>query len=172
MRGALIEMLAEQALADVAIGALAERAGVGYATFFRHYRDKEALLADIADALIADLLVRMVPFVLAGDGLAAFHALAATVEESRGLCHALLTGAGDAMRHTITERAIAQSMAAPDTSPSWLPRELAVTHMVGAVLTILTWWLEREPSLSTDDMAAILHRLVLAPVMSDRHTSS
>ena len=30
--------------------AIAARAGVGYATFFRHYADKDALLADVVES--------------------------------------------------------------------------------------------------------------------------
>jgi AcrR family transcriptional regulator len=169
LRRALIDMIAEKPFADIAIAALAERARVGYATFFRHYPDKEALLAEIADALIADLLARMVPFIAIGDGKAAVHALVAGIEEERALCGALLTGAGDAMRRTLTDCAIAQSLAAPGTSPSWLPRDLAVVHLVGATLTILTWWLEQKPSPPIDDLACILHRLVIAPALPTGH---
>ncbi len=165
LRAALTAMLGEQPFADIAIAALTKRAGVGYATFFRHYPDKEALLAEIADALIADLIARMVPYIVAGDGLSAVRALVARIEEERVLCRALLIGAGDEMRRTITERAIAQSLAAPGALPSWLPRELAVRHLVSAALTILTWWFEQESPMSTDDLSAILYRLVIAPAM-------
>lgn len=165
LRRALVEMIGEQPFAEIAIAALAERASVGYATFFRHYRDKEALLAEIADALIADLLIEMVPFIVAGDGLAAVKTLVTRIEEQRALCRALLTGAGNEIRQTITERAVAQSLAAPTASPGWLPHDLAVVHLVGATLTILTWWLEAESPQSADNVASILHRLVIAPAM-------
>ena len=168
LRTALIDLIGERQFGDISVAALTERAGIGYATFFRHYPDLAAMLAEIADGLIAELLELLVPLLRARDGLAVMRALTAEVAARRQLAHALLTGAGDSMRQTITRRAIEQAMAAPTDTPGALPRELAVTHLVGATLTILTWWLDRAPEMAADDVAAILDRLVLAPVLADQ----
>lgn len=165
LRTALIDLIGERQFGDISVAALTERAGIGYATFFRHYPDLAAVLAEIADGLIAELLELLVPLLRARDGLAVMRALTAEVAARRQLAHALLTGAGDSMRQTITQRAIDQAMAAPTDTPGGLPRELAVTHLVGATLTILTWWLGRAPEMAADDVAAMLDRLVLAPVL-------
>lgn len=165
LRSALVDLVGEQPFADIPVAAITTRAGVGYATFFRHYRDKEALLAEIADALIADLIARLAPLVIAGDGMAAMHALVARVEEERPLCRALLTGAGETMRRTITARAVALAAATPAPFPAWLPRSLAIPHIVGATLTILSWWLEEKAAPPAADVAAMLHRLVIAPAL-------
>ncbi|QDX26444.1 TetR family transcriptional regulator [Sphingomonas suaedae] len=168
LRAALIELVGERPFAEISVAALTERAGVGYATFFRHYPDLSAVLTEVADGLIAELLELLVPLLRARDGLAVMRALTAEVAARRQLAHALLTGAGDSMRQTITRRAIDQAMAAPTDTPGGLPRELAVTHLVGATLTILTWWLDRAPETAADDVAAMLDRLVLAPVLEDQ----
>lgn len=55
-------------------------------------------------ALIGDLLARMVRFVAVADGMAAVRALVDEIDYNRALCQALLTGAGDAMRWTLTEQ--------------------------------------------------------------------
>lgn len=164
MRAALVTLIAEQSFASITVAALAERAGVGYATFFRHYPDKHSLLAEVADATIADLLARLVPILAAGDGPAAMRALVAEVDRQRALCRALLIGAGDAIRRTVTDLAVARSLSTPGDIPTWVPRDLGVTHMVGAALTILTWWLDQDAPLPPDRIADILYRLVIAPV--------
>ncbi|WP_374580751.1 TetR/AcrR family transcriptional regulator [Sphingomonas sp. J344] len=168
LRTALIELIGERPFGEISVAALTERAGIGYATFFRHYPDLAAVLAEIADGLIAELLELLVPLLRARDGAAAMRALTAEVGARRQLAHALLTGAGDSMRQAITRRAIDQAMAAPTDTPGGLPRELAVTHLVGATLTILTWWLDRAPETTADEVATILDRLVLAPVLADQ----
>lgn len=167
LRAALVELIGEQPFATITVAALTQRAGVGYATFFRHYPDLAAVLAEVADALIAELLDRLVPLLGAGDGLAVMRALTQEVVARRDLAHALLTGAGDSMRQAVTRRAIDQALATPAPTPQDLPRDLAVTHLVGATLTILTWWLDRAPDMAADAVAAMLDRLVLAPVLGD-----
>src|ERR1700712_5587129 len=56
MRTALIRLLETETLDDIAVRSIAREAGVGSATFYRHYETKTELLEDIAteemDALI------------------------------------------------------------------------------------------------------------------------
>src|SRR5471032_1530884 len=58
---AVLALAAEKPFADVTITEIAERAGVGYASFFRHYKDKDALLSDVADTLVNDLIAIIMP---------------------------------------------------------------------------------------------------------------
>ncbi|HTU12878.1 MAG TPA: TetR/AcrR family transcriptional regulator [Allosphingosinicella sp.] len=167
LRDALLALVAEHPFAEINIAMLADKAGVGYATFFRHYPDKEALLADVADAMIADLLARLLPLLLDGDGRTAMRGLAAYVDEHRPICRALLFGAGEAIRAEITRRAIDRTRAAQTPTPSWLPRELAIVHGVGATLNIIGWWLQNGDEMSTDALAAALERLVIAPILPE-----
>lgn len=165
LREALLALAAEHLFAEISIAMLAGRAGIGYATFFRHYADKEALLADVADGMIAELIERLVPALLAGDGRGAMRELAAYVDANRPICRALLFGAGEPIRAEITRRAVAQAAAAPTPVAPDLPRELAIVHGVGATLSILGWWLQRGDELAPERVAALLERLVATPIL-------
>ena len=46
--GTLLQLLTERSFDQVTIREITKAAGIGYATFFRHYPDKEALLHDLA----------------------------------------------------------------------------------------------------------------------------
>ena len=48
LAAALLELLEERPFDQLTIREITARAGTGYATFFRHYPDKEALLHDVA----------------------------------------------------------------------------------------------------------------------------
>src|SRR5690606_8197096 len=67
LTGALLELLEERPFDQLTIREITARAGTGYATFFRHYPTKDALLSDVASEEIAELLARAVPILSAID---------------------------------------------------------------------------------------------------------
>jgi AcrR family transcriptional regulator len=149
---------------DVTVAAITTRARIGYATFFRHYPSREALLAEIADDLIGQLIVLIAPLVLARDTGAAALALTRFVDARRPLCRGLLIGAGDAMRRDVTARAVAAAGDAQAPTPEWLPRDLGIVHGVAGTLTILRWWLEQDPPENAAAVADLIDRLVFGPI--------
>lgn len=164
LHAALLDLVAKTPFEDVTVASIATRAGVGYATFFRHYPTREALLAEIADSLIRELLVLVTPLLLARDTGAAALALTRFVDARRPLCRALLVGAGAAVRREITARAVAASESAETAMPHWLPRELGIVHGVDSTLTILRWWLEHDTQLDAVGIATLIDRLVFGPM--------
>ena len=59
---ALIELTLERGYETVTIRDITERADVGYATFFRHYTDKDALLHEVLEVVLDELLLLIQPF--------------------------------------------------------------------------------------------------------------
>lgn len=164
LHAALLALVTEAPFEEVTVAAITKRAGIGYATFFRHYPSPEALLADIADQWIGELLARVAPLIVAQDTRAAALALASFVEARRPLCRALLVGAGEVMRRDITARAIAAAGGVEAPVQPWLPRDLGIAHGVAATLAILRWWLEADRQEDAAAVADIIDRLVFAPL--------
>src|SRR5690242_8768698 len=52
---ALIELTLEKGYEAITIRDITDKAEVGYATFFRHYHDKDALLKDVLDVVLDEL---------------------------------------------------------------------------------------------------------------------
>ena len=52
---ALIALTLKKGYEAVTIRDITEHADIGYATFFRHYSSKDALLRDVSDVVLADL---------------------------------------------------------------------------------------------------------------------
>ena len=167
LTGALLALLEEIPFDQVTIREITARAGTGYATFFRHYPDKEALLGDVASQEIASLLA-MTPVLSTASSAETTRALCRNVAEHRKLWSALLTGgAAGILREEFIRQArdLAIGMAVPE---SWLPADLAVVYGTGSTIDLLAWWLARAESYSAEQIAAILDRLIIAPLMGGR----
>lgn len=166
LRAAILDLASERPFAGISVGEIAGKAGVGYATFFRHYRDKDALFADAAEELISGMILRLAPMVRAAESRSAALTLCRFVEEQRPLCIALLAGgARNAVREEILARAVRQVDLSATARASWLPEGLGPVHMVTSVLTILGWWLEQGCDLSAEAMSIVIDRLVLTPAL-------
>jgi AcrR family transcriptional regulator len=164
--GALLSLLEEKPFEQVTVREITARAGVGYATFFRRYPDKEALLHDLAAREISQLLAMTLPILFTVDSRASVQALCAYLWEHRKLWSALLTGGAAA---TLKDEFVrqAQQRAAEHPDPqSWLPGDLNVVFSVAATVEILAWWLKQEAPPSVSQMAAILDRLVVTPSLA------
>ena len=163
-------LASEKPFGDVTITEIAERAGVGYASFFRHYKDKDALLADVADTVVDDLLPIMMPAMLDEDTLTASIALCRFIDENRLVTRALLAGGAETMvRRRIVLRSLERSQAraasdGPAAPAALVPHELVITHCVAATLGLLSWWLEQGGDIAAEAMGEVVNRLVMAPV--------
>ncbi len=167
LRAAVLELTGERPYAGISIGEIAQKAGVGYATFFRHYRDKDALLADVAEGFISETMLRLAPLALAAESRSAALTLCRFVEERRPIFVALLVGgAGNAVREEILARAIRQVDLSRTATASWLPESLGPIHMVTSVLTIIGWWLEQGQDRSAEEVSVIIDRMVLTPALA------
>lgn len=164
LTGALLSLLEEKPFDQITIREISARAGTGYATFFRHYPTKEALLADVASQEIASLLAMTIPVLDAESSAESTLALCRHVGEHRKLWSALLTGGAAGI---LREEFIAQARAHAATLPrpeGWLPADLAVVHGAGSTLDLLAWWLAHEEH-GADEIAGILDRLIIAPLV-------
>ncbi|MEJ5975003.1 hypothetical protein WG901_00015 [Novosphingobium sp. PS1R-30] len=150
---------------DTVTGAMiAERAGVGYATYFRHYADPRDLLVDTVAHLAGGLVEQMMPALLNGGTHAAARELVQTVDVERATYFALLNGAGDATRGMLVRYLFDRMANLPDLSPHWLPRRLAIRFAIVGTIELLDWWLREEPLLDLDTVANLLDRLIIARI--------
>jgi AcrR family transcriptional regulator len=164
---AVLALAGEKDFGDVTIAEIAQRAGIGYATFFRHYTDKDALLSDVAEVLVDELIGLILPALLAEDTLTASIALCRFVDGRRTICRALLAGGAEAaVRRELIERTAERAEALHLPQPEGLPASLLIMHAVTATVGLLGWWLEHE-GIDATAMGAIINRLVMAPVRGD-----
>jgi len=172
LTGALLSLLEERSQDRITIRDITNRAQVSYATFFRNYPDKEALLHDLAAGEINKLLTLTLPIFYSVDSESSYRALCAYVWEHRVLWTGLLNGGASAtLKQEYLQQAL-QQLEAPGQSHSWLPGDLAVTFAVTAIIEILAWWLKQKVPLPINDIAQILNRLTVQPIMPQARSTS
>jgi AcrR family transcriptional regulator len=169
---AMLAILERKALDHITVREIAETAGVGYATFFRHYRDKAALLDELAAQEVRELLDHALPVLAASDSRAACLALCAYVDARRKLWTTLLTGgAAAALREALLGRARAIAVANPPAD-DWLPADFKIVWAVGGCIDVLSWWLQQDRDYAAEQVAEMLDRLVVRPSLGRRGRSA
>lgn len=162
---AVLALASEKPFADVTITEIAARAGVGYASFFRHFKDKDALLIEVADQMVTDLLAIIMPAMIEEDTRATSIAICRYVDEHRLLTRALLAGGAEStVRDHIVGRSIDNARLRVPAKPAGISYEMIVTHSVSATLGLLGWWLEKGDGISPEAMGEVVDRLVMSPV--------
>jgi AcrR family transcriptional regulator len=163
LRAAALALAARKPAEDITVREICGEAAVHYATFFRHYPSREALLVDLAAEQIDRMVELSLPAYDRADSLTAVRALLAYVDDHRALWTGLMTGpTASAMRDELLRisHEVAVDQGAED---GWLPVELAVHCTVSLIFETLAWWLRREPgSVSVDVVAVRLDRLIAA----------
>ncbi|PEQ14531.1 TetR family transcriptional regulator [Novosphingobium sp. PC22D] len=168
LNAALLALLEERSFDQLTIREITARAGTGYATFFRHYPDKEALLNDVASEQIAELLAMAVPILqVEADSYRSTLALCAYVEEHRKLWTALLTGGAAAIVRAEFIRLARKLDTSLVMQHEWLPSDLGVVYGTGGTVDVLAWWLTQDEAIPAERIADILHRLVIDPLVGN-----
>jgi AcrR family transcriptional regulator len=167
LQRALIVLSEEEAFDTITVRAIAAKAGVGYATFFRHYADKDALLADVAALLTTDLLQLIQPLFGRGDSLAAARSLVEFVAEHRSLHQALLAGgAGEGVRSWLVPQIMGKLDEARRGRPDTALMRMIRNHSVAACLNLIANWLRQSEPMTTAELADLINRLVLLPAIA------
>lgn len=165
LRAALLDLIETTPFEAITIRDLCARAGIGYATYFRHYPDTATLLDEVAVEEIAGLLSNAMPLTMAMDSRAGCRALCDYVNGHRQLWSVLLNGGAAAKLRMEFVRQARAAVPADAQGREWLPLDLAITVGASGVLDTLGWWLAHGQDIEVDRIAAILDRLVIAPAM-------
>lgn len=166
LRDTLVALLAEHPLAAITARMVTQRSRVGYATFFRHYDDVEALMSDVAATMILAIMPSLLPLAARGDARGMATQIVQFVANHRDTCSALLVSAGERTRSELIGMAVEAANLGSLPAPDWLPRKLAIAHQIGATLTTLAWWLEHSPDLPVEKASEAVYRLALEPTLS------
>lgn len=169
LHAALIDLIQEQPLERITIDAIADRAKINRATFYRHYATKEELVAEIGTEQIDRLLDMALPRFSRLETYASSFAVAEYVDENRRLWSVLLTGGAEGvMRRRFAHLAQSRGMVLNGKEPSDLPIDLCAAWGMAGTIEILAWWLRQEEPIPVAQVAQYLERLTVLPALSER----
>ena len=161
---ALVALIQERDFADVTVQDILDRAGVGRATFYAHFRNKEDALHASYERLLDAFEPMLARPSALGPRLFPVAELLAHVGESRRLVDALHRGGQlddfCAMLVEQAARLVERRMpawagaAVPVAQPSLVARMLA-----GALVESMQWWLDRPAAATPAEMDAAFHAL-------------
>lgn len=165
LRIGFLTAIETKSLEEVSIRDIVAEAGIGYATYFRHYSSKADLLQAVVADEIRELVDLTLPPIDQRDTLASSLAMFRYVEEHRALWSALLTGgAAGTIREELAKEA--RRRVPPDTpADTTLPTELGVVVGVAGTIETIAWWLRQDPPVSIERIAELHDRLILRPAM-------
>lgn len=146
LHAAMVALCLEVGYRSVTIDQLVERAGVTRATFYTHFRDKEQLLAAIADQVVEDVLERFQQ-----PGVDRMQVLFEDAEHHPERLRVVLQGEGDGVALRLFMERVAEVITGSDATnlangaPALaVDAQLAVRAMAGQIIEVLRWWIETD----------------------------
>lgn len=165
LASALIALMAEQRYETLTVREITDAADVGYTTFYRHYADKDALLHEVLNVVLDELVRRLQPGSEASTPATMGQRLFEYVRDHRQMCQVLL-GSPAAPRFARQIRALAAATMLRNQTPrenGLVSPELAAQHIVSATLGLVGWWLEEAMPPPPARMGEIYAALIVTP---------
>ncbi len=169
---ALIALSCEEGYDAVTVQSLAERAGINYRTFYRHYESKDDLLQDVLQSTLADLRRTMPPPTPREMNNPDFEAIARRkgrilyqyVADNSNIFQ-LLMQSGPVALEPIQHYARAETEHFFENMPQDdIPHELIANHMIAASFAMIHWWLENEMPYPPEKMGEFAAQLIMLPI--------
>jgi len=167
LRNALLELIQEKGYAAITVEDITQRANLGRATFYLHFRDKEDLLLEQLSELALDRMSLLAKIPLTGWDMEENPPYSPLVEvfenaaQNAELYRSILRGEGalwvtERLREIIREvlNELVQSNEGK-TQPHLSiaePLDFVASYLAGALIGSIAWWLEQPPPLDAVEM--------------------
>ena len=169
LRDALLSLLVEKGWDELSVQDICARADIGRSTFYLHFPSKEELLIGSLDDLrntlksacaSTDTNAKVV------QPLAFLRGLLDHIHEQQRLCRSVF---GRRSAHAIQVRfremvtkLIAESLTM--VSPAGWKRDAATSYLAGALVDLLSWWIDGRPMRSIDEVERFYLELAMPAI--------
>jgi AcrR family transcriptional regulator len=170
LKQAATELILEQGYDAVTIQEITDRADLGRGTFYVHFKDKEDIVWTILAESVGDLVDRIRKYIPdTPDDVSQLYFLNLAIFEfadaNRDLLRLVLGKQGyallarrateyiaDVMLRNIPKHVVAKVI-------HGVPIEFVSHYKAGALMEVITWWLEEEVDYSPEELATMYYRL-------------
>ena len=162
---ALIALTLEKGYDAVTIREITERADVGYATFFRHYRAKDDLLNDVLEVVLAELIELLSSLPIANEPEITGQTIFSYVQTHAEVVRVLLDS------HVLHQKLFDLSMQSTmqgmqgmqAAAEHLVPMDIVIQHVVASSMALIEWWLKQGMPYSPEKMGRIYAELIARP---------
>jgi AcrR family transcriptional regulator len=172
LRDALIALILERGYDDITVQHITDKANLGRATFYLHFKDKDELLSKSLEEVFEDLKLRIGQpsreRFLAGENPAALVVFE-HVAANRDLYRVMLKAQGVAGLlkniHEYVAVNIEQRLRAVMPNDPSVPFVMLSHYCAGSIIALATWWLENDMPHSEQEMAQMYNRVVATGII-------
>ena len=157
---ALVDLTLEKGYDAITIKELTQRANIGYATFFRHFKHKDELLMSVLETMLVELQKLLKPEMSAYEqALIMFEYIKTNSRIYRVFISIpreshLVRPVYEAVEASVRENYVARD-------ESRIPIEVAINHIVASIVELVRWWIGNDLSYSPEQMATIQSELIV-----------
>ncbi len=177
LRDALLELIIERGYENSSVQDILDRARIGRATFYTHYGSKEDLLKRSLDVLHEHLIGEWKASSKAGARAEAPLGFSLTffrhVDGHRKLYRAIVGRESGAIVDRQMRRLLADLVKLEISSPGRksqndIRADMAAQYVVGALMSTVTWWLDRNIKFSPEQLDGLFRQMTLPALQSFR----
>ncbi len=157
MQTALLDLCREREYADLSVSDITEASGINRSTFYQHYADKEALLADALDGFVESAAAQIEAEELNApnaDPRAMIQKFLEHVRENAALYRTVLGPTGSpVIVANLRERVIALALSGLSQAPRQTdspPLNIVAAGIAGSFISVVREWLSMKPLPSAD----------------------
>lgn len=158
---ALIELIQERDLSDITVQNILDRADVGRATFYAHYRNKEDVLHSSFEHLFSAFEGWLDHSPSRGHRLFPVTELLSHLDDERHLGESLRRSGQLDQFWSLCNAYAARCIEArlPSAAGTGGARQLVARMLAGALMESITWWQERPDQATPEQMDTAFHEL-------------
>ena len=163
LRESMLQLILEQGYDDISIQDVTDKANLGRATFYLHYREKDDLLADVM-RLQFEEFVSVAPPIISPKTKTLdpkrIQQLFDFAESRYDLFRIMMIGKGSMVASRYLQQAIRDGykrdidrMQEQYGIVPIIPRDFIENYYAGALISLIFWWLDNEMPYTSEEMA-------------------
>lgn len=169
LRDAMMALIMEEGYDAISIQDITDKANLGRATFYLHFKDKDELLAEVMQEFIAEFIGQVPQFTQTQwrlDDTKAIYKLFDFAAQHYDLYRILIIGSGGITASRQLQNSIAKNIKTCIQkevdelgAQPVIPTDFIANHYAGSLLATIYWWLDQDLPYTVEEMATMFQKI-------------